>query len=490
VANLQDREPILIPADDGYHYSNVVIDAGIAALTRTTDEPFSCAVGVCQDVLILDVATGEITPIATTSQDEAAYALSWPWLIYGTWDGTSTRLVARDLSTLAEPLTLRVVPDYNHYGSTLWGVAFDGMRVAWVEPDDTDLVPKGPSHDNFFTQRIGETEPTLISTNRSVEHTAVVGNQVVDVSGPNNEVLIHDSVTGATHMISDRGGPLAATDRYVFWRYESEPWDLREEVWVYDLFAASVFVAPIGRFDSFHAHNGTFIWSRFIVDTLYEVHANTIADLLPSAPRPDPGPTESYQRYFPETGHYLSWGFRGYWDGNGGLPVFGYPLTEEYLERNADTGELYTVQYLERQRFEWYPENAGSPYAVLLGRLGAEDAAARGLLDDPAFQPADPNTPTAGCRYVEATGHNLCGVFWQYWLTHGLEMGDIGISEREALALFGYPLSEAFIDPETGLLMQYFERAVFEFHPDNAGTDYQVLLRRLGAEVVAARGWQ
>jgi hypothetical protein len=38
--------------------------------------------------------------------------------------------------------------------------------------------------------------------------------------------------------------------------------------------------------------------------------------------------------------------------------------------------------------------------------------------------------------------------------------------------------------------MQYFERAVFEFHPDNAGTDYQVLLRRLGAEVVAARGWQ
>jgi hypothetical protein len=31
---------------------------------------------------------------------------------------------------------------------------------------------------------------------------------------------------------------------------------------------------------------------------------------------------------------------------------------------------------------------------------------------------------------------------------------------------------------------------VFEHHPENAGTPYEVLLRRLGAEVLAARGWQ
>jgi hypothetical protein len=39
------------------------------------------------------------------------------------------------------------------------------------------------------------------------------------------------------------------------------------------------------------------------------------------------------------------------------------------------------------------------------------------------------------------------------------------------------------------VLTQYFERAVFEWHLENAGTHYEVLLRRLGAEMLAARGW-
>ena len=57
--------------------------------------------------------------------------------------------------------------------------------------------------------------------------------------------------------------------------------------------------------------------------------------------------------------------------------------------------------------------------------------------------------------------------------------------------LFGYPVSEPMaetnIDGDT-VLTQYFERAVFEWHPDNP-SDYQVLLRRLGAEELVARGW-
>jgi hypothetical protein len=38
------------------------------------------------------------------------------------------------------------------------------------------------------------------------------------------------------------------------------------------------------------------------------------------------------------------------------------------------------------------------------------------------------------------------------------------------------------------VLTQYFERAVFEHHPDNQAP-YQVLLRRLGVEELQARGW-
>ena len=76
--------------------------------------------------------------------------------------------------------------------------------------------------------------------------------------------------------------------------------------------------------------------------------------------------------YFPETGHRLSFGFRSYWSRNGGLAIYGFPISEEFQERNPDTGKTYTVQYFERARFEYHPEYRGTPYEVLLGRLGAQ----------------------------------------------------------------------------------------------------------------------
>jgi len=38
------------------------------------------------------------------------------------------------------------------------------------------------------------------------------------------------------------------------------------------------------------------------------------------------------------------------------------------------------VQYFERERFEYHPESAGTPYEVELGRLGAQVARQRGFL--------------------------------------------------------------------------------------------------------------
>ena len=51
------------------------------------------------------------------------------------------------------------------------------------------------------------------------------------------------------------------------------------------------------------------------------------------------------------------------------LATFGYPISEEFQERNPDTGQTYTVQYFERARMEYHPEYAGTEYEVLLGRL-------------------------------------------------------------------------------------------------------------------------
>lgn len=81
----------------------------------------------------------------------------------------------------------------------------------------------------------------------------------------------------------------------------------------------------------------------------------------PTAPRPGAD-------YFPATGHNLGGRFREFWLANGGLAVFGLPLTEEVEERLGD-GNIYRVQYFERARLEYHPENP-APYDVLLGQFG------------------------------------------------------------------------------------------------------------------------
>jgi hypothetical protein len=204
--------------------------------------------------------------------------------------------------------------------------------------------------------------------------------------------------------------------------------------------------------------------------------------VLPTASEPNPGTTNPDWIYFPPTGHYLANGFKDFWTASGGLPVFGYPLTGEYSEGG------YAVQFTERQRFEYHPEFAGTPYETELGRLGYESAASQGLLSSVPFQPISSSMTNANCTFYAATGHQVCSDFKAYWDSHGLEFGDPGISNRESLALFGYPISDEFVDPSSGLTVQYFERARFEYHPGNAAP-YQVLLTRLGANIISSRGW-
>ena len=197
----------------------------------------------------------------------------------------------------------------------------------------------------------------------------------------------------------------------------------------------------------------------------------TVADFVTGALPPP-------RRRFPETGYTLSGDFLAYWERNGGLPVFGYPLSEEVEERNPDTGQTGRVQYVERQRFEYHPWNAGTPYTVLLGRLGVEVLQRQGL-DWRTFPRADPAAP----HYFGETGHATAPQFWDYWRGHGLEFGDAGISAREALALFGYPITEPRMETNPSgdrVLTQWFERARFEHHPNNPAP-YRVLLGRLGA---------
>jgi hypothetical protein len=80
------------------------------------------------------------------------------------------------------------------------------------------------------------------------------------------------------------------------------------------------------------------------------------------------------------SGHTLRDGpapFRSYWAANGGLAVFGRPRSEQFQEVNSQNGQTYWVQYFERQRMEWHPDEARPADQVQLGLLGNEERAAR-----------------------------------------------------------------------------------------------------------------
>jgi hypothetical protein len=74
-------------------------------------------------------------------------------------------------------------------------------------------------------------------------------------------------------------------------------------------------------------------------------------------------------RFFAETSQWSRGQFLGYWEKNGGLTVFGYPISGEINELLPD-GQTYLVQYYQRARLEYHPEQAGSPFEVQIGLLG------------------------------------------------------------------------------------------------------------------------
>ncbi|MDQ2996132.1 MAG: YbaY family lipoprotein, partial [Chloroflexota bacterium] len=193
-----------------------------------------------------------------------------------------------------------------------------------------------------------------------------------------------------------------------------------------------------------------------------------------------PTSTSQEQLCFTETPYCIRGRFLSYWRQNGGLAVFGLPIGDQITENNLP------VQYFERQRFELHAENV-APYDVLLGRLGDELLRQRSI--DWSTLP-NASGAQAGCRYFPETRHNLCDQlggpsFLSYWSANGLEFDRArGKSPSESLALFGLPLTEPMTMTLEGqpFLVQWFERARFEWHPDNTAA-YRVLLGRLGVEV-------
>ena len=168
-------------------------------------------------------------------------------------------------------------------------------------------------------------------------------------------------------------------------------------------------------------------------------------------------------------GHLVCGKFLEYWKQHGGLAQQGYAISEQFVEPSlTDAGKSYAVQYFERALFELHPENAGTPFEVLLTQLGTY----RYQCKYPGGAP-DQRASTDNPRVFAETGKTVGGKFRAYWESHG------------GLAQQGFPISDEFtevsdLDPGKTYTVQYFERAVFELHPENVGTPFEVLLAQLG----------
>lgn len=172
------------------------------------------------------------------------------------------------------------------------------------------------------------------------------------------------------------------------------------------------------------------------------------------------------ERCFPETGKCISGVVRTYWEQNGGLPVFGYPITALAVETNAD-GFTGPTQWFERDRLE---DHSAEGIGVLAGRLGAQKLAMEGR---PWETLPKVNGAPSGCRFFPETGHSLCEPFLSYWNANG------------NLARFGYPISEIVTESNASGFtgnFQWFERRRMEAHPENQ-PPYDILLGLLGNEV-------
>jgi len=157
--------------------------------------------------------------------------------------------------------------------------------------------------------------------------------------------------------------------------------------------------------------------------------------------------------YFSQTGHNVTGEF---WTFYQSVPdadlIFGMPITEQF---QTSDGSGLSVQYFEKVRFELHPDQPVGQ-RVVLSDLGTK------LYK--AGAPSINLTTPGACRTLN--GFGICYEFLTFYDQHGGQ------------ARFGNPISGSEFQPG-GRLVQYFERARFEWHPElSAGQN--VMLADLG----------
>lgn len=174
-----------------------------------------------------------------------------------------------------------------------------------------------------------------------------------------------------------------------------------------------------------------------------------VASLVPTwaVAAQDTGPTVPVQQEYFDTGYTVRDPFYTYFIEHGGVERFGYPISNDYPD--SRTGLL--VQYFQKARLEYHPENL-PPYDIQLGLLAEELAIATGKKPGPLPVEEIPAAADPTCHYFIEVRQKVCNSFLTYYRAQG------------GLDMFGYPVSGYLYENET--IVQYFQRARFEWHPE------------------------
>lgn len=161
--------------------------------------------------------------------------------------------------------------------------------------------------------------------------------------------------------------------------------------------------------------------------------------------------TSGNVQYFPETGHNVKGEFlRFFKNASNPLLVFGYPITEQITSKDGKT-----VQYFQRARFELrqdLPENKHVQLTAL-GQATYQSGSQQLNIDNPS-----------ACQLF-STGYRVCFAFLDFF------------KANDGMAQFGNPISP--FEFHDNLIVQYFERARFEWRADRP-EGQRVVLTDLG----------
>ena len=244
-----------------------------------------------------------------------------------------------------------------------------GTTVRWVNRDRFQ-------HDVFGVQDATFLRSPVLSQAQGFEYTFAAPGTYDYICS------IHPSMTGRVVVTGGAGASLAfpetgftvRDDFLAYW--QSHGLEFGEPNVAYRE-SLALFGYPISDVFEERLEDGKTYWVQYFERARFELHPENadpayrvLLGQFGRRIRPaDPSAAEvPGAAYYPQTGHNLGGRFREFWAQNGGLPVFGYPISEEFMETLED-GKPYRVQYFERARLELHPENP-APYDVLLGQFG------------------------------------------------------------------------------------------------------------------------